>query len=825
MWKLCPKASWPTLIFLFCFLSLCLLEIKKPPVAPKPKFVVEHKVLPPPVAPKPDVVLADILHPAKKTKPAIAPKPKVLKGSSASEAKTALPSLRKNSKGLEEHKGDSSEYLIHLNYKNGAPRDNTAYIISMCSCNFECIHKFGNGENTCKNTTIFEQLENLENIDVSEQPASSLRPRTILDSHNENLNKNRVVLKANFLEEKLKDVLTHSVYPNNSHARQKPLSKFEKVNISNSNNAIKIELTDLVRSSSSIGEVMGSLNSHTKMTGIESEMLETPPLLTEKINTCFCSFDQATLESVDTGGLCSDIHTKGSDESVSSFDSAPTSKAPPIPKPRKHHTPGLVRQDGIDIPGEGTKEQVASECDSECAFIKTAKINVLVESVSYNNQELMRTVEKSAVPSCFAETVHRTMESAGSAELALQNHLPQDPHETPCLVDNVKDSLDLNSMHSVDDTVENVVAADNQKTDFIRGNNLFMSLPKQVKLSCNQHLPSLNLLNDSAQKKQVRDAHLKCENSPRIIPKKPQRNSIPGAGLLKKAASEELLEKSTYLSKEEETHSETPMEGLRVRHLSAKEQSAALSCDTPKSSSEKPVWKLPHPILPFLGSPEALKNTKRSKNSELPRAMTKPRAKSLSSVDAERIHKPPKEPPKKNSFKKLLNMKLSVCIMKSDFQRLLTRGSQSTDNTIVAFSSGEGLSKNRNAACTVSGRKNKPSKVRSAEISSDPSLHKGHQNSQDPHETAVGQRSQSLDEQAFSTQGDSSPLTHDFVPEYENVSHYEEIPEYENLPFPSTEKTPCFEWHKSSSVEDCDTNVYEVEELYETSRSRSDFGR
>ncbi|XP_066489665.1 FYVE, RhoGEF and PH domain-containing protein 6 isoform X2 [Tiliqua scincoides] len=797
-------------------------EIKKPPVAPKPKFVVDHKIIPPPVAPKPDVVLANILHPAKRTKPAIAPKPNVLKSSSASETKTALPTLRKNSKSLEEHKGDSSEYLVHLNYKNGAPRDNTAYIISVCSCDFECIHKFGNVEkNTCKSTTIFEQLENLENIGISEQPASSLRPRTILDSHNENLNKSRVILKANFLEEKLKDVLTQNAYPNNSHVRQKPLGKLEKIS---SNSAIKIELADLLQSSSSSGEVVDNR----KMTDVETEMLETPPLLTEKVSSCFCSFDQTALESVDTGDLCPDIHRKGSSESVSSFGtgSSPASKAPPIPKPRKHHTPCLVRQDGIDIPGEGTKEQVASGCNSdefsECAFRNTAKINVLVESVSYN-EEPTRAGEKSAVPSCVGEKMQQAVESAGCPEPVSQNLLPQVLHETPCLVDSVEDSLDLNSVHSVEDTMENMVAADSQKTDFIRGNNLFMSLPKKVKLSCSQHLPSLNLLNVSAQKKEARDACLKCENSPRIIPKKPQRHSLPGSGLLKKAASEELLEKSTYLSKEE-THSEFPSEGLRVRHLSAKEQSASLSCDTPKSSMEKPVWKLPHPILPFLGSPEALKNTKRSKNSELPHVMTKPRAKSLSSVDMERIHKPPKEPQKKNSLKKFLNMKLSVCIMKSDFQRLLARGNQSTDSATVAFSSGEGPNKNRHAACTASGRKNKPSKARSAEISSSLSSQKGKQNSQD-HETTVNQRSQSLDEQAFSTQGDSNSLTHDFVPEYENVSHYEEIPEYENLPFPSTEKNPCFEWHKSSSAEDCDTNVYEVEELYETTRSCSEFVR
>lgn len=54
------------------------------------------------------------------------------------------------------------------------------------------------------------------------------------------------------------------------------------------------------------------------------------------------------------------------------------------------------------------------------------------------------------------------------------------------------------------------------------------------------------------------------------------------------------------------------------------------------------------------------------------------------------------------------------------------------------------------------------------------------------------------------------------APEYENIRHYEEIPEYENLPFIMTVgKTPELEWQNSSSVEDTDANVYEVEEPYE----------
>ncbi|XP_062989827.1 FYVE, RhoGEF and PH domain-containing protein 6 [Elgaria multicarinata webbii] len=801
-------------------------EIKKPPVAPKPKFVVAHKVVPPPVAPKPDVVLADILQPTKKTKPAIAPKPKVPKCSSVPEVKSAPPSLSKSSKSLEEREGDTSEYLVHMNYTNAAPRDNTAYIISVCSCNFECIHKFGSGENTCKNSSIFEQLENLENIDIGEQPSSSLKPRMILDNHNEkNMNKNRVILKASILEEKLKDVLTQSVFPSNSCLRQKPLSKVEKDNSSSSNSDIKIEFTDLLPSSN-FEEVMDNPDKHVKIAGVKSEMPEAP-LLTENIDSCFCLLDPAALEKVDTGDLYTGTKTKGGGEPLSSLDigTTPLNKCLPIPKPRKLRAPCLVRQDGIDMPGEGMKELVASDCGSagfsECVVKKTAKVNVLVQSVSYKNEEHIQAVDKSEIASYVAGKMHLSDESADSKELIPHHLLPEVPHESSY---HAESSLVLNSINPTGNIMEDtrMLAANDKETGFIRCSNLSMSLPKQLKLSCNQHLPAFESLHDAAQKKEDKDTSLKGENSPRIIPKKPQRHSIPAAGLLKKAASAELIEQSAYLSNEERL-SGAPLEGPRTRHLSAKEQSASLSCDNPKSFLEKPVWKLPHPILPFSGNPEALKNTKNAKNSELPNVVTKPRAKSLSSVDTMRIHKPPKEPPKKNPLKKFLNMKLSVCIMKSDFQKFLTKSSQSTDNATVTFSSAEGPGKNRNATSMINGRGKKPSKAHSTEMGS-LSSQKEKQGLRGQNET-ISQRSKSLDEQTFTSQGHLNSLTHEYVPEYENVSHYEEIPEYENLPFASIDKNPCFEWHNSRSVENHDTNAYEVEELYEPTGSCSEFCR
>ncbi|XP_048358332.1 FYVE, RhoGEF and PH domain-containing protein 6-like [Sphaerodactylus townsendi] len=349
-----------------------------------------------------------------------------------------------------------------------------------------------------------------------------------------------------------------------------------------------------------------------------------------------------------------------------------------------------------------------------------------------------------------------------------------------------------------------------------------MSLPKQLKLSCNQHLPAFNSL-DSSQRKEDKDAHFKNESSLKIIPKKPQRHSLPAAGLLKKAASDECVEKRTCFLNEE-TLSETVLEGQRVRHLSAKVQSTLLSCGVPKSSLEKPIWKLPHPILPFSGSPEALKNTKSSKSNDLPCVVTKPRAKSLSSVDMDRINKPQRETQKKSSLKKFLNMKLSVCIIKSDFQRFLAKGSQSADNTAVTFSSREGCGKNWNVTCATSGKKTKPSKAHSIEKCSPPSQ-KGKQISRSRNEMPADQTPLSVDEQPSTLHGHLNSFSHDLTPEYENVSHYEAITDYENLSFALTEKNACFEWQNSSNIEDHDTSIYEVEEVYEATRSYSKFSR
>ena len=808
-------------------------------MAPKPKFVVGHKATPPPVAPKPDVVLSSVMQVAKKTKPAIAPKPKVLKSSSVPEVKPPL-STRKSTKSFEEHRGDSSQTLDHLNYKNEAVEgstDNTAYILPMSSCKFECLHKVGNGENTCKSQIIFEHFENLENIKVGEKNTLALG-----NSHSEKLaNRNQVVLKASILEEKLKDVLTHGVFPNSSPVRHKYADKLDRGDGSSSKNDVKIEFMELVQSLSSSEVAKGKQqNTDGKLTADEFQMSEIYPSLTENSHSCSCPLDQEILENenLSSNSMCSgEVGMKAdADKTSSETSSILSSKMLPIPKPRKPRAACLVRQDGIDTTGEGKKEPSNTEKNSfglvEHSFKKPAKINILGQSVCYNNNTEVHHPEKCDTTQSNADKMHQVTEPA-MEESTSQNLLPQLSHKTSDSVESVECSLDTdqNLVNSIDEMTDDTSMLDavDKRTNFVRCDALSMSLPKQLKLTSSQHSSASNSLHVSPQKLEDKEVKIKDESSPKIIPKKPQRHSLPAAGLLKKAASAEIVEKSSYTSSEHKSNG--ILEGSHFTHPPAKEQGTLSSCDIPRRSSEKPVWKLPHPILPFSGNSESLKTANVATSFNHLTVVTKPRAKSLSSVEMERTDKPCKDHQKKNSLKKFLNMKLSVCLMKSDFQKFLSKGSQSMDSAIANLSTGDGYGSgsNRNIASVGSERKAKSAKAHSVEISS-PALQKKRQRNRSQPEVRSNQRLESLDGHVLSGENLSqmhlNSVTSTCAPEYENVRHYEEIPEYENLPFAmGAGRNLCFEWQNSSSVKDQSSGFCEVEEPCEATSRHLRLGR
>ncbi|NWI65577.1 FGD6 protein, partial [Todus mexicanus] len=707
------------------------------------------------------------------------------------------------------------------NFKNEASEGstgNTAYILPMPSCKFECLHKIGNGGSTCKTQIILEHFENLENIKVGEKNALALG-----NSHNEKLaNRNQVVLKASILEEKLKDVLTHRVFPNSSPVRHRYADKLDKGNGSSSRNNVKIEFMELVQSASS-SEVAKEKqqNADGKLTDDEFQMSEIFPSLRENNHSCSCPLDQEIVENENLSSsstFSGEIGMKADADKVSSETSSVlSSKVLPIPKPRKPRAACLVRQDGIDTTGEGTKEPSNSEKDSfglvDQNLKKPAKINILGQSVCYNNNTEVLQPEKCEITQSNADKMHQVREPA-TEESTSQNPLPQLSFKTSDLVESVECSLDvdhnlINSMDEMSDDTSMLDAVD-KRTNFVRCDTLSMSLPKQLKLTSSQHSSASNSLHVSPQKLED-EVKIKNEISPKIVPKKPQRHSLPAAGLLKKAASAELVEKSSYTSSEDKSNS--VLEASRFMHPPAKEHGALSSCDIPKRNSE------------------SLKATNVATNFNYLTVVTKPRAKSLSSVDMERTDKPCKDQQKKNSLKKFLNMKLSVCLMKSDFQKFLSKGSQSMDSAIANLATGDGYGSgnNRNIASVGNERKAKSTKVHSVEISS-PMLQKKRQRNRSQPEMRSNQRLESVDGHVLLgenlSQTPLNSVTSTCTPEYENVRHYEEIPEYENLPFAmGAKRNLCFEWQSSSSVEDQNPGFYEIEEPCEATSRPLRLGR
>ncbi|XP_032730137.1 FYVE, RhoGEF and PH domain-containing protein 6 isoform X3 [Lontra canadensis] len=785
-------------------------EIKKPPVAPKPKFVVaNNKPAPPPVAPKPDTVISSVPPSTKKTKPAIAPKPKVLKGSPVRDIGQS-PS-RKITVNLEEHKQELPEDADNSNCKN-VGHQSSDYILPMCSCSSQCIHKLGNRENLCVKQLVLETLETHENLEYSKTEESSLavKTRSKCDSNVENVkSQSEVVLKANILEEKLKDVLTQRTSPFISLPKHRSTDSPEINDGYNSNRQFRIEFADLSPSLSSFEKVPDHRHCHLQLPSDETYQPSS-----DKSNTCFYSSGREALENgkrstfLPSDGVSKKSEVK--DLGPLEIHLVPHTPKFPTPKPRKTRAARLLRQKYVDVPSESAEEPENLDSNSSClleAGLKNNKISVLHHNVLCNQEQ----VDK-VKPGNKSEL---NVDCSGDRENLVS------PQKAVCPETSSFEKMETDSNLSSDSkTVDgcSMSLAVDKETSFIRCSTLSMSLPKQLKLTCNEHLPTTCNMGVSAPQIQ-KESTIKGENSSRIVPKKPQRHSLPAAGVLKKAASEEIVEKSSYPSNED-NNSEKGLERNDLQHLCAQNLSMSSSFDMPKRAPEKPVWKLPHPILPFSGNPESLKSVTTSSNSELSTAITKPRAKSLSAMDAERCTKPCKDTQKKNSLKKLLNMKLSICFMKSDFQKFWSKNSQLGDVTAGSLSGGErkGIESDWHGLL-VEEKRSKPIKAYSADNYSLESQKK-RKKSRGQTSAVNGPRAESLDDQILSreslSQAPCKSITSGCAPEYENVRHYEEIPEYENLPFiMAIGKTPELEWQNSRSMEDTDANVYEVEEPYE----------
>ncbi|XP_008071298.2 FYVE, RhoGEF and PH domain-containing protein 6 [Carlito syrichta] len=783
------------------------LEIKKPPVAPKPKFAVaNHKPAPPPIAPKPDVVVSGLPQSTKKAKPAVAPKPKAL-GSAPVGDIGQLPA-GKFTRSLGELRWMSAESPDTWNCQPAGAQccDD---ILPVSSCGSACLHEAGSGENLRGKQLVSEPLDTSENsescrVDESRSECGSACERV--------RSQREVVLKASFLEEKLKGVLAHRVSPLLS-SRKHGSPGAPSANASS--RLLRIEFAGVPPALSSCEKAP---DRHSCLPGDGCESTETCQNGSEKGKNHSHSLGLETQENGPRATCMSSVRVSEEPEARGlgplAIHLVPYTPKFPTPKPRKTRTARLLRQWHVDTPGEHTEEPESVSRDSSWLVEGSLKngnicvlpVNVLrdqgqVDRVKLGNKSDLN-VESNSDTRGLVSSQKATCHKASALEKAAP-------------------PLDANSNLSSDSTAvdgSGVSLAMNKGTSFLRCSTLSMSLPTQLKLTCKEHLQPEGNLAVSAPHMQ-KESSVKEEASSRIAPKKPQRHSVPAAGLLKKAASVELVDKSLFPSNEE-NDSEKVLERSHLRHLCDPKQAVSSSFDVPKRTSEKPVWKLPHPILPFPGNPEALKSVVMSSQSEPSPTLTKPRAKSLSAMDTERCTKPCRDSVRKTSFRRLLSMKLSFGFLKSDLQKFWSRSGLLGDTGTGRPPSGaewKGLEIDWRGLLGGEENRARPGKAHSVD-SSGPESQKKRKRSRQP-SAAGGPRAESLDDQMLSReppQASSKPSTSLCAPEYENVRHYEEIPEYENLPFlVAAGKTPELAWQNSSSAEDPGAGVYEVDEPYE----------
>ncbi|XP_004844989.1 FYVE, RhoGEF and PH domain-containing protein 6 isoform X2 [Heterocephalus glaber] len=786
-------------------------ETKKPPVAPKPKFVVaNNKPAPPPIAPKPDSVVVSIPQSTKKTKPAIAPKPKVPKSSPVEEPTPSPP--RKSTKNVEERKPELPQRADSFNCKNVGDQS-IDYISPERPFGSECTHKVTNKKSTCVKQLVLEPLEMKESLENSKRDESSLIKKTPMKwNSGENFRlQSGVVLKASILEVKLKDALKQQMSAFSSPQKQSSADNPEMNGGCSADTRFRTDLPDSSPSPSSFEKAPVAHRCHLQLPRGEFQNLETDEEGSEKSHSSFHPSEPEALGNGKKNTFASSDevskNTKVRDRSPLETDSVPRTPTFPTPKPRKTR---LLRQKHVDTPSGGAEELEGSNNSSSCLgedSLKNSEVAVLQENVL-----------------CHRDSVDKVKPGNKSELNSSFNRDRQDScHETASL-ENTAPSLDADSNLSSDSRADvdgpgTSFGAD-QGTHFVRSNALSWSLPKQLKLTGSKHLPAGNL-GVSAPLEQ-KDCIMKEENSSRIVPKKPQRHSLLASGVLKKAASVELVEKSSFPSVEVKSSGKV-LERNHLQRWCAPDHARSSSFDVPKQTSEKPVWKLPHPILPFLGNSESLKSVTVPSSSEpSSAALTKPRAKSLSSADLDRCTKPCKHSPKKNSLRQLLNRKLSMYFVKGDFQKFWFRSGQLGDTSRAYLAGGErrGLGSDWCGLMAADlERRGRPSKANSVDHYS-PDSQKRKKKPWGRASAADGPRAESLDEQMLSTEPSreqpGQSVTSVWAPEYENVRHYEEIPEYENLPFvEAARKALELEGRNSSSAEDADASVYEVQEAYE----------
>lgn len=458
-------------------------DVKKPPLAPKPKLPATAKPCPPPIAPKPGVLLqSSIVSTLKRTKPAVAPKPCIPKSSASSPP--VIPPLPKPSDPIilpHQQEDILQESLSILNSKNGFLSETNKwesdYIISTCPGGVEdcsqCPQHLENGNTTEIKAELHKGL--LQNGVSAE--ATETRPQEKAEHQGEKCEGGKLSKK-----------------PRDKPQRHRHLAKKEV----QENTPETLKHTERATVEPDISNTDTQTEASISPTGCKSarDVVFISPQTSEPLQV---EEDSEAISDASAPGLHADHPVP-----------AAPSKPLPVPQPRKLKKPTLVRQDGIE--GSAHDQAVREQIQVE--------VNL---AVSVEAEDLERDV--------CEDTVTAKDSNEGDDDSDAPTPPPRQTSLSPRLQRSapIPSSYDKSTSYSTALLSQNETAgcdkdeakhrADEDEEDGYGDFERYPithSLPKQIKLGC--HPP----LDGTRKAFSAED-----QQSPKAPPRKPQRHSLP----------------------------------------------------------------------------------------------------------------------------------------------------------------------------------------------------------------------------------------------------------------------------------------------------------
>uniref|UniRef100_A0A673N2N3 FYVE, RhoGEF and PH domain-containing protein 6-like n=1 Tax=Sinocyclocheilus rhinocerous TaxID=307959 RepID=A0A673N2N3_9TELE len=551
--------------------------MKKPPVAPKPKLVQSQKPSPPPIAPKPEILLPSPSPTAhKRGKPAVAPKPCLPKAPQKplqprqDPCKTQLPPVSKNG-GPALLSSHLSHYIIPPSTQ-GHQLGNRKSEDSKEVCGTAEVSVFKEGDSPKEQLFYNDTLEHASRSEREQMHAPTDSSHTSTEAQEE---PNSATLK--------KDQAGTQKQTSVQIPRHSPTESLQEWSAEQKHTGNSIF-------SSCTGDNDGVPAPPSKPLPVphprrprrallRQNVVETAPLDTQ------ADTPTETSEHVQTDSLLE--NPKNTSKSCHTYTDTPLNLCSPKDNTENTDTDSSTNTDSlhnVDSFHSAHTEDVPPDLDS--AHYSVPKNGGTLASMNTAAEE----GSQPPAPPPRQKSLPQMVDSSCKASTSVDNLL-------------LHCHSDLQEVECKDEEVQSDDEDDGAYGDFARY-PITRSLPKQIKLSCGSQVAAIT--------KPSLDGE---EKSPKVMPKKPQRNSLPASVVLRKQNTPPL------------THTPPPIPN----------SSPPIFRELPAPPQEKPSWRVALPNISLFSRNQPTRSNSQPQAGGVGPLFVKQRAKSFSSADLQRV--------------------------------------------------------------------------------------------------------------------------------------------------------------------------------------------